>query len=80
MSLWDGREQAPINRELLEAAQGPLPESSGVVLLPILLRKEGAYYLKLKTGQKRLYTVRNISAFLLAVQSGQRVLLGQQFT
>ena len=80
MSLWDGREQAPINRELLEAAQGPLPESSGVVLLPILLRKEGAYYLKLKTGQKRLYTVRNISAFLLAVQSGQSVLLGKQFT
>ena len=37
MSLWDGREQAPINRELLEAAQGPLPESSGVVLLPILV-------------------------------------------
>ncbi|MDD4079870.1 MAG: DEAD/DEAH box helicase [Eubacteriales bacterium] len=80
MSLWDGKDQALFNRKLLEAAQGPLPESSGLVLMPILSKKDGAFLLKLKTGQKRLYTVRNIPGFLLAVQSGQSVTLGKQFT
>jgi len=78
MSLWDGKDQA--NAELLKAAQGPLPESSGLVLLPILTQKDGVFLLKLKTGQNKLYTLRNIPAFLAAVQSGQSLSLGKQFT
>lgn len=80
MSLGEEKDLALARRALLDAAQGPLPESSGLVLLPVLSLREGGWTLKLKTGQKKLYIVRDIPGFLLAVKRGRSLTLGKQFT
>jgi superfamily II DNA or RNA helicase len=80
LSLGDEKDQALVRQQLLEAAQGPLPESSGLILLPVLVHKEGVWTLKLKTGQNKLYTVRDIPGLLLAVKWGRNLTLGKQFT
>ncbi len=80
MSLGEQKDLTLAKNLLLEAAQGPLPESSGLVLLPVLSLREGAWTLKLKTGQKKLYTLRDIPGYLIAVKRGQSVTLGKQFS
>ena len=80
MPLGEEKNQALAKHLLLDAAQGPLPESSGLVLLPILSVKDGAFSLKMKTGQKKLYTLRDIPGFLIAVREGRSFPLGKQFT
>ena len=81
MPLVPQKDTSQTNKQwLLEAAQGPLPESSGLVLLPILSRVENGWALKLKTGQKRLYVLRDIPGYLKAVAEGHSYPLGKLFT
>jgi superfamily II DNA or RNA helicase len=78
--LGEEKNQTLARKRLLEAAQGPLPESSGLVLLPILSIKDGVFTLKMKTGQNRLYVIRDIPGYLIAVKEERSITLGKQFT
>ena len=64
-----GNERETDSRTLLEAAQGVLPEGGAFMLTPFLRVREGAVTLSLKAGDGRMSFVRDVPAFLDALQA-----------
>lgn len=68
------------NKALLDAAQGVLPEGSAFVLVPFLRFRDGAVTLSLRAGEGRLSFIRDLPAFLTALQSRSPYPVSRHFT
>ena len=65
---------------LLDAAQGALPEGGAVTLLPVLRLAGGSAAISLKAGETRASFIRDIPAFLEALRERQPYQVGRNFT